>query len=391
MLFSLAAGNKMSYKSWVSLVKYIASIAIGLSTWDVLLTHIINDITNSKSTSNYNNCLVIMPDYEGYGTTRDRAHPYLYQELTARQSVDALLYGKALYNSDPELEDIRHPLRSDYRCMSCGYSQGGSVSMACHRFIEQNGLSSSLHFVGSLCGDGPYDPMATLMYYVQNDLNGKKMSLAVVLPLIMKGMLDTNPYMRNHTATDYFTQKFLDTGIMTWLTEKEMTTTDIERAFKRCYDEGYNGDPNYFRDIFDANGNIMMRNIMNQACYDYFVNLYNANKDTFTSKEGIPLPAHRGVIEDLHFALASNDMTSGWAPKHQLILFHSKDDTVVPLVNATSATNRLAGKVILETISGKDHVDAGEAFFSQDKNYDVVIVDGMRLFQYVNTICDRDY
>jgi hypothetical protein len=42
---------------------------------------------------NYNPCynLVIMPDYEGYGVTRSHAHPYLYQELTARHdSLDTV-------------------------------------------------------------------------------------------------------------------------------------------------------------------------------------------------------------------------------------------------------------------------------------------------------------
>lgn len=38
-------------------------------------------------------CLVILPDYEGYGVSKNRAHPYLYQELTARQVVDAVRYG----------------------------------------------------------------------------------------------------------------------------------------------------------------------------------------------------------------------------------------------------------------------------------------------------------
>lgn len=33
--------------------------------------------------------LVIMPDYEGYGITRDHAHPYLYQELTSDQGLGA--------------------------------------------------------------------------------------------------------------------------------------------------------------------------------------------------------------------------------------------------------------------------------------------------------------
>jgi hypothetical protein len=44
-------------------------------------------------------CLVILADYEGYGHTASRPHPYLYQELTARQVVDAVRYGIALYKA----------------------------------------------------------------------------------------------------------------------------------------------------------------------------------------------------------------------------------------------------------------------------------------------------
>ena len=392
MIFSLAAGNKMSYKTWFALVRaFLTGLFGNVAGLAINVITLIQDIQHAYNSANSNNCLVIMPDYEGYGLTKDRAHPYLYQELTARQSVDGLIYGKALYNSDPQLENIRHPLRDDYRCMSVGYSQGGSVAMACHRFIEQNGLNKDLHFVGSLCGDGPYDPMATLMYYVQRDLDNKKMSMAVVLPLIMKGMLDTNPYMKNHKPTDYFQQKFLNTGIMDWLTEKELSTDDITAEFKKCYENGYNGDQTYFRDIFDDQGKIMMRNIMNEGCYNYFKGVYEANKDTYTSAAGIPLPTHRGVYEDLHYALASNNMTKGWAPKGNLILFHSKDDTVVPYVNAISALNRLGGKVSLEYITEQDHVDAGAAFFSQNKSYGVVLLNGLRLCSYVNTMCDWNY
>lgn len=34
-------------------------------------------------------CLVVMPDYEGYGSTRNKPHPYLNPEIQARQCVDA--------------------------------------------------------------------------------------------------------------------------------------------------------------------------------------------------------------------------------------------------------------------------------------------------------------
>ena len=36
--------------------------------------------------------IIIAPDYEGYGVTRDLPHPYLAQELTAQQVMDAVDY-----------------------------------------------------------------------------------------------------------------------------------------------------------------------------------------------------------------------------------------------------------------------------------------------------------
>lgn len=382
MIFALAAGNKLEYKSWWYFLRYLGTWA--LETVVGTIVSIVKDAKNAGSSANFNHDLVIMPDYEGYGVTSDRAHPYLYQELTARQCLDALLYGIALYESSPDVAHIRVPIRSNYRSMVTGYSQGGSVAMACHRFIEQNGLQKELHFTGSYCGDGPYDPMATLMYYIKQDLAGKVMEMPVVLPLIVKGMLDSNPYMTTHKAEDYFTPAFLSTGIMDWLASKEKSTDNIDDGFQAAYNAG--------NTIFNSSGRCMLRNIMNKECYDYFKALYDQYKNSYTNAAGIPLPTHRGVMEDLHYALESNNLTKGWKPSKKLILFHSEDDPVVPYDNALSAVNRF-GKDNVETwfCDGKNHVDAGEFFFSQSKNYNVVIFDGLLLNDMVDDLCSKDY
>ena len=123
------------------------------------------------------NCLVILPDYQGYGITRNEAHPYLAQEITARQSVDALRYGIELYKTSKK---NRAKIRDNWKTICVGYSQGGSVAMACQRFIETNFLDTDLQLGGSVCGDGPYDPIATLRTYIAED----KVYMPVALPLI---------------------------------------------------------------------------------------------------------------------------------------------------------------------------------------------------------------
>jgi len=370
VLMSFAAGKKMK-------LGWRANLTFGvfLPFWPFWMgLGIAAEVKSGEEA--FNNNLVILADYEGYGKTSDRAHPYLYQELTARQVVDATRAGIELYKTDPGLSDIRHPIRSDFRSISCGYSQGGSVALATHRYIEQNGLVDELHFVGSLCGDGPYDPMATLMYYMKNDLAGKKMSMPVVLPLIIKGMLDSNPYMKGHQATDYFQTEFLESGIMDWLTEKKMTTGDIENAWKQT------------GGIFDQDGRVMMRDVMKPECYAYFKHLYDEYQSSFTDKAGIPLPTTRGVLEDLHLAIASNDLTQGWTPQHTILLYHSDADPVVPYENAKSAENRLDGWTVLLTSSENlDHVPAGIDFFQGEKS-NIIENFGIRVYVAKKQLCE---
>lgn len=295
--------------------------------------------------------LVIMPDYEGYGITRNHAHPYLYQELTARQVVDGVRYGIALYKSSPTIADIRHPFRSGWRSICVGYSQGGSVAMATQRFIEQNGLTDELQLTGSVCGDGPYDPIATLMYYVKQYKDDDPMSMPVVLPLILKGMCDWNPYMKNHQVSDYLKDSFLASGILGWLNAKEKTTDDITAAWKT---------------FFGDNWPLKLSDVINQTGLEFFQSLYTANSSTYTSTAGVPLPTQRSLMQDLQFALASNNLTKGWTPQHALFLYHSTDDSVVPEDNRESAGNSFGQWVIKLHASGAsqyDHVGTGRQFY----------------------------
>ena len=265
VLFSMASGKPTEIATGVKVGRVIIGLlSAGLSevAWST------TDLIRNAQFNKYRHNFVVMPDYEGYGETVNRAHPYLYQELTARQVVDGARAAYYAYNNDAGLKSIHLNFRKDWKSAICGYSQGGSVAMATQRFLEQNNLDEELHLTGSICGDGPYDPIATLMYYVGSDQMDKIMSMPVVLPLIVKGMLDTNPYMRSHKAADYFNPKFLETGIMDWIGSKTKTTGDIEDAFKKLYNEGKNGDKNYYRDILEPNGSAKMRKIMNQNCYE---------------------------------------------------------------------------------------------------------------------------
>ena len=361
-------------------------------------------------------CLVIMPDYEGYGVSKDRAHPYLYQELTARQVVDGVRAGLELFKQNSSFIEFA----DNWKSVCIGYSQGGSVALATHRFIEENGLAEELHFAGSVCGDGPYDPVAHLGYYMNDNgetYNGSSertqhetatVSMPIVMPLILKGMCDRNPFMRQHTVSDYLSQKFLRTGVIDFINAKsqddksrQYSTDDINEAFRQMrkygktymyYDERYL--PGLTQGIYTAtdmqemlykddgdNVHGKLVQMMTTAAYDYFSGL-NANSS---------VPSDRGVMKDLHRALASNARVSGWTPSHRIAFYHSTYDTVVPYENLLSfirhqdglnyyfhnrqrsqnanvnPTHMVAEKkadvYIYDDDTKKDHVDAGKDFY----------------------------
>ena len=372
-------------------------------------------------------CLVIMPDYEGYGITKDRAHPYLYQELTARQVVDAVRSALAWYDHLIAIGKVK-PFEPGWKSVSIGYSQGGSVSLATHKFIEQNGLVDELHFAGSVCGDGPYDPVAHLCYYMQDDgetYDGtnrtahrkEKVSMPIVLPLILKGMCDSNPLMRQHYVDDYLSTRFLLTESIKFIEAKvnddpddQYDTERINKEYVKMMREGKTGS--YTKNYHDSEGSFTLtmhlsgdefkevmefydpgffykmrahgklQAMMTPVCLAYFRNL---TADT-------PVPTEPGVMEDLHRALESNNLTKGWTPQHRIAFFHSTYDTVVPYENllsfirnqqsltyyfydsersrttaagvtCTTASEGEADVYIRDASCTDDHVDAGSNFF----------------------------
>ncbi len=384
-------------------------------------------------------CLVIMPDYEGYGITADRAHPYLYQELTARQVVDAVRYGLALYNANAGSDKKFDTLENNWQSVSLGYSQGGSVALAVHKFIEENGLDEQLHYAGSVCGDGPYDPVAHLRYYITD--NGQNynsedptptahdagsVTMPIVMPLILKGMCDSNPLMRQHTVDEYLSQKFLSTGSLDMIAAKknpnrddQFSTEDVTKRYQWQMKYGLNNFVNLddpyetghasYRVYYNPTEVCKMfykstkpfllfgdytvfgklEEMLTDDCYKYFTKESNFEVD---GKRVIP--TERGFMQDLHRALESNNLTVGWTPKHRIAFYHSSYDTVVPFVNLCSfvknhpelkyyikspsarlsaanahPTNSVvfdktkADVYINDTNSTKDHIDAGKNFF----------------------------
>jgi len=321
-------------------------------------------------------CVVIAPDYQGYGVTRNQSHPYLAQELTAQQVMDGVKYGMKLYQK-LVAEKQALPFKSDWRTFAYGFSQGGAVTLAVQRYIEQNNLSDKLHFRGSICADGPYDLIATLRYYMEDDGNSYDTStdhrkglctMPMVIPMIIKGMVETHPDLKNHAVEDYFSQQFLDTGIIDWLDSKELTVDDISKRWYQQLQDGLDANGRHYSkelmaELFQSPGtnNVWARleKVFSPGLYEYLSNPENFNS----------VPTEKGdVWQDMHRALADNNVVTGWEPQHRIQFIHSKGDMVVPFANYLSFLDAHSfgeGELFRldYSVTPSDHVEVGTSFF----------------------------
>lgn len=153
---------------------------------------------------------VIMPDYVGYGLSRDEVHPYLHWRSAAQTAVDLL-------NCMPELLDY-YGYSYPIDVVVSGYSQGGAVALGVTRMLEE--LDSTWIVRKLYAGAGPYDPAGTYLYSMERD----EMGIPAALPLIIMGLSDA--YNMGFELEDVFLEPLLS-NYEDWILSKEYTVGEI--------------------------------------------------------------------------------------------------------------------------------------------------------------------
>ena len=243
-----------------------------------------------------------------------------------------------------------------------------------------------MHFRGTLCGDGPYNLIATMRYYMDDDGTSydvttvhrkDQVTLPIVLPMIMNGMIVGNPAMSQHKLDDYFEKSFLDTGVMDWLNSKTMSNDDINKAWLSQLDNGTAtvGEKSYptpqnMSEMFfkqQVPGAIWGTQTVAWARLDkiFTPGFYNYLKNAANSSNA---PTATGdAYEDMYYALVSNDICTDWEPQHRIQFAHSKGDMIVPYSNYLAFHNAHPdgeGDMyrIDNTFSDSDHLNSGTKF-----------------------------
>lgn len=299
--------------------------------------------------------LLVMPDYEGYGSSLYRTQPYLNREVQARQSLEAALYAKKWFEETQKKEFTR-----DYKTIAIGYSQGGAVSAATYRYALENGYADDLNFVGAVCGDGPYEPEETLRTYIENDY----LSMPVSIALVLKGLCETDPEMIKVGAKpqDFCTEAFFNCGIFEMIQSKLFTADEIGNA-AYAYESKHPGSFKWITisDLYGKKKRLCTSTVANQATMDFFSEGKEPADKTLADK-----------LRTLRHCLRKNGLTYGpngtWTPPSdaKFTFFHASNDDVVPFENMTAVRDRWGtgkARYIRYSTNATTHGTVGGTFF----------------------------
>ncbi len=243
-------------------------------------------------------CLLIMPDYIGYGETKDKLHPYLNHEVCAINSIDALEAGYKVFErrkgKNTKMED-------DWKMYVLGASQGGGNALAVHKYLDTHpDLASKWRFAYSYCCSGPYSPRKTMDYYY----TAKSLSYPVILPIVIKSMLYCYPdILGKWKEEDFYSEAYLNVKdeMDKLIAAKQTNSEDLIAKLKQLL----------------GKDKISVNDMLSKDALD---------KESEMTKA-------------LYQCLDKNDLTTGWTPTHQIKLYHSRNDDIVPYSNAEALVN----------------------------------------------------
>lgn len=240
--------------------------------------------------------MVIIPDFLGFGTTKELRHPYLHVENTAQVSID-MLFAVREY-----MESKNAPLSKDIYIT--GYSQGGAAALATQKMAEEK-YTSDISIKRVIAGGGPYD--LTAMF--DNFAKTNDASYPCSLPLTIIG-LDYGDNL-NLDYSKVFIEPLLS-NYDAWINSKQYNMSELNHKL----------------------GSNMISSFMHA---DFFTETTNSE------------------LKKIYTSLDKNSLIN-WAPKSSILLVHGKKDDVVPFFCTKNAYDSFKAKganvELIETDSG---------------------------------------
>lgn len=261
------------------------------------------------------NAMVVCPDYIGFGKSKETIHPYMCQTLTARNVLDCY---KAAIN---EALSLGIKFADNCYTLNAGYSQGGGVALAFHRYMEKEASEADKALVNlreSLCGAGTYNMLSIVDEYEK--MPAEKMTYPSIVPYLLSGYLQTygESVLHGLKMEDFLTESILKSGIIEKIEAKQTNIDDI-------------------------NAEIL-------AYYGGKCSFYDMVSEEYKDRNSV-------IYRALHKALSMNNLLEDWTPAHPITFYHFTNDEVVPYSQTTEALETLKGGATLTLQKAEDLKD----------------------------------
>ncbi len=215
--------------------------------------------------------IMLIPDYIGFGSSKQFVHPYLHKESTTSSVENLIVAAGEMINSGIVSTTW------DNEVYLMGYSQGGWATLATHKYLAQK-EELTFDVKASSCGAGPYN-------------------LSTVQNFMFSGTTYTQPVYMAYTGISYKSLGLISNPITDYFNEPYATPL-----------------PSYFNGT-KSNGQI--NSLLNDTVSVLVANSFITGINTDT------------LYHDFREAM-NNNSVYGWNTTEPIQLYHGLADALVP-------------------------------------------------------------
>ncbi len=205
--------------------------------------------------------IVALPDYLGYGDSKQVAHPYEMKDGLSASNVDFLRAVKEFIAAEK--------INWNKNLLLGGYSQGGYATMAMQKLIEEE-YPREFNLKASSCGAGAYNKTGTITDFLKNKTSGEASNNRSYIWVLLTY---DKYYNLNRPLSSYFIEPYLS----------QIQKDGYKALISKSFDEIL--QPSFVNGISNGTDTQFINAVKDNDIYDWApktpTRLYHGDKDTY--------------------------------------------------------------------------------------------------------------